>query len=263
MDVDGSALSREVARLARREAKWRMFLDLIGTAASQMLAMMKGVASMLDRRFGPNPSEIDHQAQRLEIGVDAYFSADVETDGPIPGPFSILSFAIVYAGSFDGARFERPHNYDRTIYKELKPISDNFQEEALRVNGLDRRRLSLEGESPEKAMTDACRWVKSNAGRARPVLVAYPLSFDWTWLYWYFIRFSADGSPFDYSQCFDIKTALAVKAAIPISAAGRSRLHSSLLSKHPHTHHALDDAIAQAEIFANVFEWEGVRGRTL
>ena len=27
--------------------------------------------------------------------TDVYFSADIETDGPIPGPFSMLSFAIV------------------------------------------------------------------------------------------------------------------------------------------------------------------------
>jgi hypothetical protein len=40
--------------------------------------------------------------------VDAYFSADVETDGPIPGVFSMLSFALVYAGSFDGRKFKRP-----------------------------------------------------------------------------------------------------------------------------------------------------------
>ena len=218
---------------------------------------------MLDSRIGPNPSKIDHEAQRLEGGVDAYFSADVETDGPIPGPFSILSFAIVYAGSFDGRRFERPRNYDRTLYKELKPISDDFQQEALRINKLDRSRLCLEGESPQNAMTEASHWVRNIAGQFKPVLVAYPLSFDWTWLYWYFIRFSEDGSPFDYSRCYDIKTALAVKAGTPISEAGRSRLHPSLRPKRQHTHHALDDAIEQAEIFANVFEWEGVRGRAL
>jgi len=194
--------------------------------------------------------------------VDAYFSADVETDGPIPGPFSMLSFALVFAGSFDGNCFRRPENYERRLYKELKPISENFEPEALRVNGLDRGRLCLKGETPEVAMTDACAWVKSVAGEARPVLVAYPLSFDWTWLYWYFIRFSADRSPFDYSRCFDIKTAIAVKAGIPISEAGRSRIDPSLRSEHPHTHHAIDDAIAQAEIFANVFEWAGVHGRT-
>jgi hypothetical protein len=194
--------------------------------------------------------------------VDAYFSADVETDGPIPGPFSMLSLAIVYAGSFDGSCFQRPANYEKRLYKELRPISDGFEPEALRINGLDRQRLSLEGELPERAMTEVANWVKEIARDAQPVLVAYPLSFDWTWLYWYFIRFSADGSPFDYSRCFDIKTALAVKAGIPISEAGRSRISPSLRSSHPHTHHAIDDAIAQAEIFANIFEWEGPRGRT-
>ena len=216
--------------------------------------------STLDDRIEQNPSEIGQQHQRLESKVDAYFSADVETDGPIPGPFSILSFGIVYAGSFDGRSFDRPQKYDQTFYRELRPISETFDPEALRVNGLDRWRLCLEGESPERAMTEASYWIKKVAGHARPVLVAYPLSFDWTWLYWYFIRFSADGSPFDYSRCFDVKTALAVKAAIPISEAARSRINPLLQSKRPHSHHALEDAREQAEIFANIFEWRGVDG---
>ncbi len=198
-----------------------------------------------------------------KISMDVYFSADVETDGPIPGPFSILSFALVYAGTFDGKSFERPTEYQRAFYRELRPISDRYEPEALRINGLDRSRLCLEGALPENVMTEACQWTKAVAGRGRPVLVAYPLSFDWTWLYWYFIRFSAEGSPFDYSRCYDIKTALAVKAGIPISEAGRSRLEPSLRASHPHTHHALDDAIEQAQIFANIFEWEGRRGRNL
>ncbi|MFZ0970098.1 MAG: hypothetical protein WAN13_17635 [Candidatus Acidiferrales bacterium] len=218
--------------------------------------------STLPDRIDRLPSEITSQHRNLDGRVDAYFSADVETDGPIPGPFSILSFALVYAGLFDGRHFQRPTNYTQTIYKELKPISENFEPEALRVNGLDRTRLCLQGESPEKAMSESCRWVRTIAGAAQPVLVAYPLSFDWSWLYWYFIRFSDEGSPFAYSRCFDIKTALAVKASIPISEAGRSQIDPSLRPKHPHTHHAVDDAIAQAEIFANVFEWKGVDGRT-
>jgi hypothetical protein len=84
-----------------------------------------------------------------------------------------------------------------------------------------------------------------------------PLSFDWTWLYWYFVRFSRDGSPFEHSRCFDIKTAFAVKSHRPIAEAGRSQLLASLTSKRAHTHHALDDAKEQADIFANLFEWEG------
>src|SRR4051812_19149733 len=124
------------------------------------------------KKIDLNLSERGNQGEQLESIVDAYFSADVETDGSIPGPFSILSFAIVYAGSFDGKRFERPRNYQRTFYRELRPISNQFEEDALRVNGLDRQRLLVEGEAPEKAMTDACRWVRSSVGAAKPVLVA-------------------------------------------------------------------------------------------
>jgi hypothetical protein len=218
---------------------------------------------MLKSKIEPDSFEAEHQARNLRYPVDAYFSADVETDGPIPGPFSMLSFAVVYAGSFDGTVFKRPSEYEHVFYRELQPISEKFQQEALQVNGLDRNRLVAEGTFPQTAMVEASRWIKEIAGPAKPVLVAYPLSFDWTWLYWYFIQFSDEGSPFDYSRCFDIKTALAVKAKIPISSASRSKLEAPLRSQRQHTHHAIDDAIEQAEIFANIFEWEGVRGRTL
>lgn len=188
--------------------------------------------------------------------VDTYFSADVETDGPIPGPYSMLSFALVCAGRFDGERFERPTAYEPYFYRELRPISDDFEPEALRVNGLDRDRLLREGGDPAQVMTEAAEWVRGRSGDSVPVLVAYPLSFDWTWLYWYFVRFSSVGSPFSYSSCFDVKTAFASKARIPISAAGRSNLFPPLRSSRPHTHHAVDDAIEQAEIFALLFDWK-------
>jgi 3' exoribonuclease, RNase T-like len=193
--------------------------------------------------------------------VDAYFSADVATDGPIPGPYSILSFGLVYAGVFDGSLFTQPENYAQTFYRELRPISEEFQSDALRVNGLDRNRLLKEGASPDSAMAEARRWIEGIAGEAQPVLVAYPLSFDWSWLYWYFVRFTG-ASPFNHSLCFDIKTAFAVKAGIPIAEAGKSKLLPSLRPRGKHTHHALEDAIEQAEIFANVFQWEGTRGGT-
>lgn len=223
-----------------------------------------GSVNFFDRTMGVpqqhNPLPDPPQALRLENGMDAYFSADVETDGPIPGPFSLLSFALVYAGASDGRRFVRPDGYDVVFYTEMRPISADFQEEALRVNGLDRDRLRLEGRAPEDAMAEAGRWVRAIAGDAKPVLVAYPLSFDWTWLYWYFVRFSREGSPFSHSRCFDIKTAFALKAGIPVSEAGRSRIPSSLKPRRLHTHHAVDDAIEQAEIFANLVEWGGRHG---
>ncbi len=207
-----------------------------------------------------NMRALKHQPEELGIG-DVYFSADIETDGPIPGPFSMLSFALVYAGRFDGKQFRRPRNFQENFYRELRPISKNFQAEALRVNGLDRDRLCREGETPENAIHEAYEWIIGLAGGAKPVLVAYPLSFDWAWLYWYFVQFSSKGSPFNHSLCFDMKTAYAVKASVPISEAGRSKILPQLLPDRRHTHHALDDATEQAEIFGNLFEWGGNRGR--
>jgi hypothetical protein len=187
--------------------------------------------------------------------ADVYFSADVETDGPIPGPYSMLSFALVVAGTYDGRTFKRPKAYDDSFYVELRPISEKYESEALRVNGLDRNRLVSEGQDPRVAMTAASTWIADHSRGGRPVLVAYPLSFDWTWLYWYLVQFSETGSPFEHSRCFDLKTAYAVKSGVPICRAGRSRIPANLRGTHRHTHHALDDAIEQAELFANIFEW--------
>src|SRR6267378_2561605 len=109
--------------------------------------------------------ETGAKAERMKFeyqfkeGADVYFSADVETDGPIPGPFSIISFALVFAGSFDGQQFKRPRDHRCSFYSELRPISDAFDPEALRVNGLDRKRLCAEGKAPQLAMEEASLWV--------------------------------------------------------------------------------------------------------
>lgn len=192
-----------------------------------------------------------------EAQTDAYFSADVETDGPIPGPYSMLSFALVFAGSFDGARFEKPKDWRNFFHTELRPISNEFEPEALAVSGADRERLKEHGEDPANAMTRATEWVRRIAAGRRPILVAYPLSFDWTWLYWYFIRFSRIGSPFNHSGCYDLKTAYAVKARRPVSCSGRDQLLPELRSALNHTHRPLDDATEQADIFAKLYEWRG------
>lgn len=199
---------------------------------------------------------VDFAVGTVSRAADLFISADVETDGPIPGPYSMLAFAMVVAGRFDGKRFERPRSLTESFAVELRPISSRFQPEALRVNGLDRDRLLRDGEDPTVAMTRAAAWVRERAVAATPVLVAYPLAFDWTWLYWYFERFADGGSPFMHSRCFDLKTAFAVKAGLPLSSSGRDNLPPQLRATRPHTHRAIDDAVEQAEIFANVFEWK-------
>lgn len=192
--------------------------------------------------------------------MDVYFSVDVETDGPIPGRYSMLSFALVYAGAFDGRIFYEPPEYTNNFYTELRPIYPEFEIEALQVNGLDRDVLLENGQDPRAAMTAAALWIEGIVGKAEPVFVAYPLSFDWTWMYWYFVQFSDSGSPFGFSKCFDIKTAMALTLGRTVKSVGKDRIPNVLKSKAPHTHNALDDAISQAELFSNIFRLERQHG---
>lgn len=158
---------------------------------------------------------------------DLYISADVETDGPIPGPYSMLSFGLAVVGSYDGHHLDRRPPGGQTYYRELRPISDRFQEEALAVNGLDRDRLIEHGMAPEQAMEEATQWVRRHAGDHKAVLVAYPVAFDWSFLYWYFECFAASGSPFGFSSCLDIRTLYQASAGTVHAASGQRAMPAS------------------------------------
>lgn len=64
---------------------------------------------------------------------ELYIAADVEADGPIPGPYSMISLGMSVVG--------KP---EYTFYTEIKSISDDFIPQALEVSGLDRERLIRE-----------------------------------------------------------------------------------------------------------------------
>ncbi len=187
---------------------------------------------------------------------DLYISADIEADGPIPGPFSMLAFGLAVAGRFDGTEFKPADPSATTFYRELRPISDDVDPKALEVSGLDRNRLAGEGSTPELAMGEAAAWVAKQAGSERPVLIGYPVVFDWMFLHWYFVRFAGE-SPFGFSSALDIKTMYQQKASVTLSEAGRDDLPAELRAEREHTHNALDDAVEQAEVFARIFTWSG------
>lgn len=190
-----------------------------------------------------------------EARPDLYVSVDIETDGPIPGEYSILSFALCLASRYDGSAFDviEP-DPTTTFYAELKPISDRFEQEALDVHGLDRDALAVDGKDPEVAMREAGEWIAAHSDGARPVLVAYPLPFDWAFLYWYFIRFTGE-SPFGISSCLDIRTLYQARALTPFDLSSQRSMPPSLLPSRPHTHNAADDAQEQAELFNRIFAW--------
>jgi hypothetical protein len=164
----------------------------------------------------------------------------------------MLSFGIAVAGWFNGSEFEPFDPSEATFYRELKPITDNFEAAALAVSGLDREVLVREGADPRTAMGAASEWIRERAREARPVLVAYPVVFDWMFLHWYFVRFLGE-SPFGFSSALDMKTIYQQKARVTIDRAGRTDLPPEYTSIRRHTHNALDDAVEQAEIFSRLF----------
>jgi hypothetical protein len=184
-----------------------------------------------------------------------YISVDIEADGPIPGPYSMISFGAAVAGRQDADGYVPADPEAYTFYRELRPISEDFVPEALAVSGLDRDRLITEGSEPAAAMAEFSTWVREVSAGAQPVMCGYPASYDWTFLYWYLIRFTG-ASPFGHSGCLDMKTLYATKARLPLRAVAKGTMPRELLSRRRHTHHALDDAIEQAELFGNLMAWD-------
>ncbi|SIT51075.1 hypothetical protein BN2476_1000001 [Paraburkholderia piptadeniae] len=71
---------------------------------------------------------------------EIYISVDVETAGPIPGEYSLLSIGACNA--------DEP---TRTFACELKPTTRNADPAALKVTGLSLERLEQDGLEPHAA----------------------------------------------------------------------------------------------------------------
>ncbi|MDA0173388.1 hypothetical protein OJ998_30070 [Solirubrobacter taibaiensis] len=185
---------------------------------------------------------------------DIYISADIEADGPSPGTHSMLSVGFAVAARHDGTTFFPAVPGETTFYRELKPISDRFDPAALAVSGLDRDLLTRTGTEPDDAMSAAAEWIASVSEDHRPVLVAWPLAYDWPFIQWYFLKFGSGTSPFGFSSCLDMKTMFWAQQRTVLDRAGKDDLPASLLPASPHTHNALDDAIEQGQIFVSLYE---------
>lgn len=203
-----------------------------------------------------------HSELPIDKVMEVYFSTDVESDGPIPGPFSMSSIGIVATSYRTKSNKLVRLDMDDPVncfYAELKPISENFILEAAAVSGLDRDELVRNGTDPVKAMSDASNKIETlteaYGGFARSVFVGYPLGFDWLFTYWYLVNYAEKGSPFGHSGHLDIKTLYAEKAQVPLTGSSKRRMPKSLHSKRKHTHHALDDAREQGDLFNNIQLW--------
>ncbi len=177
---------------------------------------------------------------------EQFISVDVEADGPVPGPFSMLSLGAV---AVDDPAL--------TFYAELRPIADTFDSEALAVSGLDRDRLKGQGQPLKEAMRAFGDWIADASDGRQPVFVAFNAPFDWAFVNHYFVQY-ASGNPFGHSA-LDVKAYyMAAFKKTRWSDTIKPKLDPSIRPTAPHTHNALDDAIEQAELFRNIRKHVGI-----
>ncbi|PCE25990.1 exonuclease [Paraburkholderia acidicola] len=178
------------------------------------------------------------------MSEEIYVSTDVEADGPIPGPHSMLSFAsaaytadkrlvATFSANLELLEGAKPHPVQEAWWKT--------QPEAWAACRLDLQQ-------PEAALNKYVEWVEALPGK--PVFVAMPAGFDFTFMFWYMMRF-AGRCPFSWSA-LDIKTLAFAMTGLPYRKCIKPRLPKHWFDDHPHTHVALDDAIEQGALFCNM-----------
>lgn len=151
---------------------------------------------------------------------------DVEADGPIPSDFSMISFGAVIVDD----------QLDKTFYGQLKPISDDWKPDSLKVSGFTREQ-TLKFDDPKLVMQNFKDWITNNS-QGRPLFYSDNNGFDFQFINWYFIHF-LDDNPFGHSS-----TNIGSLYKGMVNDVFQNFKH---LRKTKHTHHPVDDAKGNAE----------------
>ncbi len=178
---------------------------------------------------------------------EIYVSTDVETDGPIPGVNSMLSFA--------SAAFLT----DKTLISTFSANLETLPEATTDPRTMDfwqKQPIAWQAtrencQNPQIAMKNYFNWLKELPGK--PVLVGFPVAFDFMFIYWYLMRFVGE-SPFSFSA-LDIKTYAMALLKKPYRKTVKHEMPKHWIDPNfLHTHIALDDALEQGYLFCNMLE---------
>ena len=175
---------------------------------------------------------------------EIYVSTDVEADGPIPGPHSMLSFASAAYTADKRLIATFSANLETLAGAGAHPIQEAWWKTQPEAWAACRKDL----QAPAEAMQAYVKWVEALPGK--PVFVAFPAGFDFTYMFWYMMRF-VERCPFSWSA-LDIKTLAFAITGMPYRKCIKPRFPKHWFDDHPHTHVALDDAIEQGALFCNM-----------
>lgn len=175
---------------------------------------------------------------------EIYVSTDIEADGPIPGEYSMLSFG--------SAAFTAEGVLLSTYTANLELLSGAAVDENTKQFWKENREAynvtRIATREPWDVMPEYVKWLKRLPGR--PIFVGYPAGFDFTFIYYYLMRFAGE-SPFGFA-CLDIKTYAMAVLGWRFTETAKRDMPRSWFSGEPHTHVALDDAIEQGRLFCNM-----------
>ena len=135
---------------------------------------------------------------------EVYVSVDIESDGPSPGPHSMLSLG---AAAFTIDWSEPPKGAMIGTWSANLATLDGASGHPATMTWWASEPAAwaacrIDPQPPAAAMADFAAWLKALPGR--PVFVAYPAGFDFTFVYWYLVRFTGD-SPFSHAA-LDMKS---------------------------------------------------------
>ncbi len=172
------------------------------------------------------------------VRPERFVSVDVETAGPTPGDYAMVSIGACL--------IDEP---DRGFYVELKPDRPAVVESALAVSGLKMDELRATGTDPQQAIEEFAQWIRDVVPPQthRAVFVGFNAVFDWMFVNEYFVRYGIE-NPFGHGG-LDIKSYYVGMMGSTWEQTSMKHLSPKYLAGRPLSHNALGDARDQAELF--------------
>jgi hypothetical protein len=170
--------------------------------------------------FGAERRSNPYVADGVErMSVEIYVSTDVEADGPIPGPHSMLSFASAAYTEDKQLIATFSANLDLLDGATAHPVQEAWWKTQPEAWAACRKDL----QQPANALNAYVDWVEALPGK--PVFVAMPAGFDFTFMFWYMMRFTGR-CPFSWSA-LDIKTLAFAMTGLPYRKCIKPRCRSA------------------------------------